>query len=183
MSSSLLFFTVLLMRTPFVEPLNVQFYTTPESLKHLACVEMSSKAKENKGVTPERAAAAAGSVALAVALGWAGDEIIGPGWSFFTSSMGGGLGWKLLGGEEVRQDNLPEDGGKDAKFVVDRPSRMSSILGALEARGVGVKGVPAGLEGARDGLLRNLHDPELLEILSQKSERCAETNKPQRLRR
>lgn len=175
---------MLLMLIASSEPLNnVRFYTTPESLKHLSCVELPSKStKERKGVTPAKAAAAAGSIALAAALGWAGDEFIGPGWSFFTSSMGGGLGWKLLGGEEVRQDDLPEDGGKDAKFVLDRPSRIASILSALDVRGVGVEGVPVGLEEARDGILRSLHDPELLETLSKNSKRCEETNKPQRLR-
>ncbi|GMH68617.1 hypothetical protein TrVE_jg12327 [Triparma verrucosa] len=122
-------------------------------------------------------------------LGWAGDEYIGPGVSFFTSSVGGGLGWALLGGEEVRVQDLPEDGGKDAKFVVDRPARVRSIISTLESSSVGRKVQPSPpssslekLSKKRDDIISKIHDSSYVSSVKLVSSRCESTGKPQRLR-
>jgi len=41
-------------------------------------------------------------------------------------------GWNFCGGKEVRQEEMPMNGGYDAKLVADRPVRLFTILEDLK---------------------------------------------------
>ena len=46
--------------------------------------------------------------------------------------VAGVVGWKLCGGDSVREAEKPKDGGYDARFVVDLPIRLSSIVDRIQ---------------------------------------------------
>lgn len=41
-------------------------------------------------------------------------------------------GYKVMGGDEARESDLPKDGGYDAKFVVDKTGRLRDIIRRIE---------------------------------------------------
>ena len=45
----------------------------------------------------------------------------------------GAAGWKMFGGDEVRELELPRDGGYDAKFFVDRVGRLNHLLDVVRS--------------------------------------------------
>jgi len=82
---------------------DIDFITARSSLNHLACVEMDIPLKKEGGWDEKKSKALLGSLVGAIVLGYLGDVMFGQGVSFFTSSVGGGAGWKLLGGDGVRE--------------------------------------------------------------------------------
>ncbi|GMI49303.1 hypothetical protein TrCOL_g5204 [Triparma columacea] len=166
-----------------IDSRDIEFLTTPSSLKHLSCIEKKVSRNSESSWNDQKTAAAVGAIVFATVLGYAGDIFLGPGVSFFTSSVGGGLGWKLLGGDSVRENDIPVDGGKDKKFVVDVPARLRAILNRLSLEGHIVRKVePKIKRGEAERLVGLIHDFEYIKSLKDACDKCLETGKPRRLR-
>lgn len=127
----------------------VTFLVSPSSFNHLKILderflpgEERSSSLDDQKLTPERLKATVASLS-SMALVFIGGDELGKMLSMDLLRMDGGiilplgvaagiLGWKTFGGDELREKELPKDGGYDAKFVVDRPIRLKRILDRIK---------------------------------------------------
>lgn len=162
----------------------VTFQYSPSSLHHLQAVELPDDSLRN-GWTREKFQATAGALivgCLAGAIGeWCVQSLIHESNTFVLfGPLGATAGWILCGGNQVRQQEMPMNGGYDAKLVYDVPSRLKSILEDLsnDSNAVVIETLPSerDLNNTLD-YIRQVHGDDYVNEVETKSR---ESDRPRR---
>ena len=162
---------------------SVRFVTTPESLQHLRQFEKSD-GKRNVVWDKEKYLSLLGALVGAIVFGWIGEEFFGPGVAFFTSSVGGGAGFKICFGDAVRDREVPQHCAGDKRFVVDVPSRLEGVFAQFESEGIAVESKSSfdpKVVALGDDLLKKTHEQKYLDEVKRLCVECSDQDKTRRL--
>lgn len=156
---------------------DIRFQYSPYSLLHLKALELPNekqKWSKQKSIAIVMSFLISFSVSIILDQVWHGS-------SFFFSGPSAMIGWFLFGGAEVREENLPKNGGSDGKFVMDRPSRLSRIIEDLPPSVVTLKSSTEMELSELERLAGLVHTEEYIQRLKSASEAAAAADRPMRL--